>query len=227
MQILVVEDDASTAGRIASGLIDGGYGVIIAADAEAARTAIATHDIQAVVFDRLLGDDDALGEIAVWRRSGVRTPILILSSLSAMGDRVEGLEAGADDYLVKPFHDEELAARLKALLRARDRHAQLEPDIVVCGSIRIDRRHRTAERGGVALQLQPREFRLLETLASADGKAVPRSVLLEKVWNLHFDPRTKIIETHVSRLRDKLDRAGPGEAIETVRGVGYRLRSDV
>ena len=227
MQILVVEDDASTARRIASGLIDSGYGVIVAGDAEAARTAIATHDIQAVVFDRLLGDGDALGEIAAWRRSGIRTPVLILSSMSKLGDRVEGLEAGADDYLVKPFHDEELAVRLKALLRARDRHAQLEPDIVVCGSIRIDRRHRTAERGGVALQLQPREFRLLETLASADCKAVPRSVLLEKVWNLNFDPRTKIIETHVSRLRDKLDRAAPGEAIETVRGVGYRLRSDV
>ncbi len=227
MQILVVEDDASTARRIASALIDEGYEVIAAADAGAARDAIAAQEIQAIIFDRLLGDDDALGEIAAWRRSGVKTPILILSSLSGMGDRVEGLEAGADDYLVKPFHDEELAARLKALLRARNRHAQLEPDVVVCGSIRIDRRHRTAERGGVALQLQPREFRLLETLASADCKPVPRSVLLEKVWNLNFDPRTKIIETHVSRLRDKLDRAGPGEAIETVRGVGYRLRSDV
>lgn len=227
MEILVVEDDASTARHIAAGLIDSGYAVIIAGDPEAARAALSTHDIQAVVFDRLLGDDDALGEIAAWRRSGIKTPILILSSLSAMGDRVDGLEAGADDYLVKPFHDEELAARLKALLRARHRHAQREPDVLVCGSIRIDRRHRTAERGGVALQLQPREFRLLETLASADCKAVPRSVLLEKVWNLNFDPRTKIIETHISRLRDKLDRAGPGEAIETVRGVGYRLRSDV
>jgi len=227
MQILVVEDDESTARRIASGLIDSSYAVIVAADVEAARTAIATHDIQAVVFDRLLGDGDALGEVAAWRQSGINMPILIVSSLSAMGDRVEGLEAGADDYLVKPFHDEELAVRLKALLRARARHAQFEPDIIVCGSIRIDRRHRTAERGGVALQLQPREFRLLETLASADSRAVPRSVLLEKVWNLNFDPRTKIIETHVSRLRDKLDRAGPGEAIETVRGIGYRLRSDV
>jgi two-component system OmpR family response regulator len=215
------------AGRITSGLVGNGYGVIVAADAQAARTALATHEIQAVIFDRLLQDDDAIGEIAIWRRSGVALPILILSSLSGVGDRVEGLAAGADDYLVKPFHDEELAARINALTRARDRHAKHEPDVITCGTIKIDRRLRTAERSGVALPLQPREFKLLEALASAEGRVVPRSMLLERVWNLKFDPRTKIIETHISRLRDKLDEAAPGEAIETVRGVGYRLRPDV
>ena len=215
------------AGRIASGLVGNGYGVIVAADAEAARTALATHEIEAVVFDRLLHDNDAIGEIATWRRSGFALPILILSSLSGVGDRIDGLEAGADDYLVKPFHDEELAARINALMRARDRHVRHEPDVITCGTIRIDRRLRTAERCGVMLPLQPREFKLLEALASAEGRVVPRSMLLEQVWNLKFDPRTKIIETHVSRLRDKLDQAAPGEAIETVRGVGYRLRPDV
>jgi two-component system OmpR family response regulator len=226
MQILLVEDDRQIAERIASDLGRSGYHVIDVATAEAARDVLASNPIEAVVLDRLLGDGDAITMIADWRRAGLKTPILVVSSLSGVADRIAGLAAGADDYLTKPFHTEELDARLRALLRARDRHAEREADILVCGSIRIDRRHRTAERGGTLLMLQPREYRLLETLALSPGQVVPRSVLLEKVWNLSFDPRTKIIETHVSRLRDKLDFAGPGEAIETVRGIGYRLRDD-
>ena len=190
-----------------------------------ARTALATHDIQAVVFDRLLGNADAVEEISDWRRRGIDAPILVLSSLSGLTDRIGGLEAGADDYLAKPFHTDELTARVKALVRARDRHAASVADIVACGSVRIDRRQRTAERNGIRLLLQPREFRLLETLCAAQGSVVPRGLLLEQVWNLSFDPGTKIIETHISRLRDKLDEAGPDEVIETVRGVGYRLRN--
>lgn len=226
MQILLVEDDPQIAERVASDLGRNGYHVIDVATAEAAHDALIAHPIEAVVLDRLLGNGDAITAIADWRRAGLKTPVLVVSSLSGVHDRIAGLAAGADDYLVKPFHTEELDARLRALLRARDRHAEREADILVCGSIRIDRRHRTAERAGTQLMLQPREYRLLEALALSPGQVVPRSVLLEKVWNLSFDPRTKIIETHVSRLRDKLDFAGPGEAIETVRGIGYRLRED-
>ena len=226
MQILLVEDDRLAAQRLAGDLGRNGYEVIDVATRQAADDALASKRLEAVVLDRLLGDEDAITIIAEWRRAGLKTPVLVVSSLAGVADRIAGLAAGADDYLPKPFDTEELDARLKALLRARDRHAQRESDILVCGSIKVDRRHRTAHRSGMPLMLQPREYRLLEALALSPGKVVPRSVLLEKVWNLNFDPRTKIIETHVSRLRDKLDFAGPCEAIETVRGIGYRLRED-
>ena len=226
MQILLVEDDRQAAQRVAGDLERSGYEVVDVATRQAADDAIASRPIQAVVLDRLLSDGDAISMIADWRRAGFKAPVLVVSSLVGLADRIAGLSAGADDYLPKPFHVEELDARLRALLRARDRHAQQESDILACGSIRVDRRHRTAERSGVSLMLQPREYRLLEALALSPGKVVPRSILLEKVWNLNFDPGTKIIETHISRLRDKLDFAGPGEAIETVRGIGYRLRED-
>jgi two-component system OmpR family response regulator len=226
MQILLVEDDRQIARRVAKDLGRNGYQVIDVSTAEAAHDAIASHPIEAIVLDRLLGDGDAIGALADWRRAGLKTPVLVVSSLGGVADRIAGLAAGADDYLAKPFHIEELDARLKALLRARDRHAQVNADILVCGSIRVDRRNRTATRNGTQLMLQPREYRLLEALASNPGQIVPRSFLLERVWNLTFDPRTKIIETHISRLRDKLDFAGTGEAIETIRGIGYRLRDD-
>jgi two-component system OmpR family response regulator len=226
MQILLVEDDLQVTHRVRTDLGRSGYDVIDVTTTGAAHDVLTSRPIEAVVFDRLLDDGDAIKVIAEWRKAGVKTPVLIVSSLASVTDRIAGLAAGADDYLTKPFHTEELDARLKALLRARDRHAQREADVLICGSIRVDRRRRTAERGGTSLTLQPREYRLLEALALNAGKVVPRSVLLEKVWNLSFDPRTKIIETHVSRLRDKLDLAAPGEAIETVRGIGYRLRDD-
>ena len=226
MQILLVEDDRQIAQRVARDLGRSGYEVIDVATTEAAHDALTSRPIEAVVLDRLLGDNDAIAALADWRRAGLKTPVLVVSSLGGVADRIAGLAAGADDYLPKPFHTEELDARLKALLRARDRHAQSEPDILLCGSVRVDRRNRTATRNGTQLMLQPREYRLLEALAANPGQVVPRSMLLEKVWNLTFDPRTKIIETHVSRLRDKLDLAGEGEAIETVRGIGYRLRDD-
>jgi two-component system OmpR family response regulator len=226
MQILLVEDDQQIAERVARDLGRSGYDVIDVTTTEAAYDALASRPIEAVVLDRLLGDNDAITALADWRRAGLKTPVLVVSSLGGVADRIAGLAAGADDYLAKPFHTEELDARLKALLRARDRHAQGEADILLCGSIRVDRRNRAATRNGTQLMLQPREYRLLEALASSPGQVVPRSVLLEKVWNLTFDPRTKIIETHVSRLRDKLDLAGTGEAIETIRGIGYRLRDD-
>lgn len=226
MQILLVEDDRQIAQRVIKALGCNGYEVIDVSTTEAARQALTSHSIEAVVLDRLLGDDDAIEILADWRRSGLKTPVLVVSSLGGVADRIAGLAAGADDYLPKPFHTEELDARLRALLRARDRHAQGQADLLVCGSVRVDRRNRTASCNGTQLMLQPREYRLLEALASIPGQVVPRSALLEKVWNLTFDPRTKIIETHVSRLRDKLDLAGAGDAIETIRGIGYRLRDD-
>lgn len=224
MAILLVEDDYRVVDRVRDGLP--GFTVLSVSTTEEAVQAIDSKNIEAVVMDRMLDRSDVLDTISEWREAGVKTPVVILSSLAGVTDRIAGLRAGADDYLTKPFHVEELEAKLKALLRARDRHAEAEPDILVCGSIRLDRRRHRAERAGRPLLLQPREYRLLDVLAAHCGRVVPRSVLLEKVWNLSFDPRTKIIETHVSRLRDKLDLAAPGEAIETIRGVGYRLRSD-
>ncbi|HWI84974.1 MAG TPA: response regulator transcription factor [Sphingomonas sp.] len=226
MQILLVEDDPCVVEQVRVGLECHGFDVMSVESTDAAAKAFALREYSAVVFDRLLADGDAIDTITEWREAGLRAPVLILSSMGGVADRVAGLRAGADDYLVKPFHIEELDARLRAMMRARDRHAQVEPDIFTCGSVKLDRRRREAERAGKPLMLQPREFRLLETLAANCDKVVPRSVLLEKVWNLNFDPRTKIIETHMSRLRDKLDIAAPGEVIETVRGIGYRLRSD-
>ena len=224
MPILLVEDDSQVVERVRGGLQ--GFTVLSVETTEEADRVIDAHDIEAVVLDRLINQCDALQTVSAWRQAGVKTPVLILSSLAGVADRIAGLNAGADDYLTKPFHIEELEAKLSALVRARNRHADSETDILICGSIRLDRRRHKAERAGRPLMLQPREYRLLDVLAANCGRVVPRSVLLEKVWNLSFDPRTKIIETHVSRLRDKLDLAAPGEAIETVRGVGYRLRRD-
>lgn len=226
MKILLVEDDTDTIDRIQSGLRPCGYDVVSVGCAEDANRTFSSEKVEMVILDRLLPSGDTLAAVQGWRNSGLKVPILVLSSLAGMTDRVAGLNAGADDYLTKPFHMEELQAKLNSLLRARDRHRDGSSDSVECGSIKLNLRRREAERAGKRLMLQPREFRLLEILVMHGGRVVPRSVLLQEVWNLNFDPRTKIIETHMSRLRDKLELAAPGDAIETVRGIGYRLRTD-
>jgi two-component system OmpR family response regulator len=225
IRILSVGDE-QLARRISTGLVGCGFHVIDAARTAQARGGLAVRDVDAIICARMPSDRDAIEEVGKWRRAGLRGPVLVLSSRGGLHHRLAGLDAGADDYLVGPFHPAELEAKLRALLRAQDRYAQSASDIIVCGSIRIDRRTRKAERAGVPLLLQPREYRLLEALTAAAGEVVPRSVLLKTVWNLNFDPGTKVIETHVSRLRDKLDMAGSGEVIETVRGIGYRVRND-
>ena len=161
---------------------------------------------------------------AALRAASIATPVLLLTAIGQIEDRVEGLEAGADDYLVKPFAFSELAARCNALSR-RAPAGQVETHFAV-GSIRLDLLKRQVTRDGVPIPLQPREFRLLEELLRNADRVVTRNMLLERVWNFHFDPQTNIVETHMSRLRSKLNANGQPDAIETVRGAGYRIRSD-
>jgi len=225
-QVLIVERDPSNAGRISSSLIDNGYEIVAASTLQAAQSLLAERDFEAIVVDQLSGDTELVQTISDWRRQGIGAPILFVGPVDSLSERIAGLEAGADGYLHEPLDGAELDARVRALLRARQRHAALAADTISFGSITVDRRQRTAQRNGVPLRLAPREYRLLEILCEAQGNVVTRAALLEKVWKLHFDPRTKIIETHISRVRDRLDEAGQGEVIETIRGVGYRLRHD-
>lgn len=226
LHVLIVERDPSNGGRISTSLIDNGYEIVAASTLQSAQSLLAERDFEAIVIDQLSGDTELVRTISDWRRQGIGAPILFVGPFDSLSERIAGLEAGADGYLQEPLHAGELDATLHALLRARQRHAALAADTIRFGSITVDRHQRTAERNGVPLRLAPREYRLLEILCEAQGNVVPRAALLEKVWKLHFDPRTKIIETHVSRLRDRLDEAGQGEMIETIRGMGYRLRHD-
>lgn len=222
-RILVIEDDPDIAGSIADCLSIDIYDVATCHDgAEGLRLAL-TGSYDALVVDRLIPGIDGLSLIRRLRDAGISTPILMLTALGSVQDRVEGLDAGADDYLVKPFATAELQARLRSVLR---RLAAAEAvNRLVAGPITMDLLARKVERDGVEVRLQPREFRLLEELLRAAGTFVPRHVLIERVWNLRFDPRTKIVETHMSRLRAKLNENGP-DVIETSRGLGYRIGPD-
>jgi two-component system, OmpR family, response regulator len=222
MKILVIEDDAETAAFIAEDLKDRGHEARIAGNGREGLALAIAERFDAVVLDRMLPQLDGLSVIALMRSEGLSTPVLFLTNLSGIDDRVEGLAAGGDDYLVKPFAFEELLARLQAL--ARRPTLGSSPTVLTAGDLEMDLVARTVRRGGEAVELQPREFSLLEYLLRSDGRIVTRKMLLEQVWDFHFDPRTNIVETHISRLRTKIDR-GRGEAlIHTVRGAGYLLR---
>jgi two-component system OmpR family response regulator len=222
MKVLIIEDDAETAAFVAEGLKDRGHEAQIAGNGREGLALAIAERFDAVVLDRMLPQLDGLSVIALMRSEGLSTPVLFLTNLSGIDDRVEGLAAGGDDYLVKPFAFEELLARLQAL--ARRPTLGSSPTVLTAGDLEMDLVARTVRRGGEAVELQPREFSLLEYLLRSDGRIVTRKMLLEQVWDFHFDPRTNIVETHISRLRTKIDR-GRGEAlIHTVRGAGYLLR---
>ena len=176
-----------------------------------------------LIVDRMLPGIDGLGIVRMLRESGVKTPALFLTALGGVGDRVRGLDAGGDDYLVKPFAFAELLARLNALAR-RPPLADVQT-VLRAADLEMDLLRRTVMRGGERVELQPREFQLLEYLMRNSDRVVTRTMLLESVWDFHFDPRTNIVETHISRLRGKLNRGHEGDLIETVRGSGYRLRA--
>jgi two-component system OmpR family response regulator len=179
-----------------------------------------TYDV--LIVDRMLPGLDGLAIVKTIRGAGVKTPILFLTAVDGIGDRVEVLEAGGDDYLVKPFAFAELAARVNALGR---RPALAEAGTALCvGDLQMDLLRRVARRGDQVIELQSREFRLLEYLMRHPGQLVTRTMLLEHVWDLHFDPHTTVVETHISRLRSKLDQEDDRSLIQTVRGAGYRLR---
>ena len=224
MKILVIEDDGETAAYVARGLREHGHVVDVAMTGHEGLF-LATgggHDV--LVVDRMLPGLDGLGLVRALRDTGVKAPVLFLTALGGVGDRVRGLEAGGDDYLVKPFAFAELLARLHALGR-RPPLSEVPVRLSV-GDLDLDLLRRTVTRGGERVELQPREFRLLEYLMRHAERVVTRTMLLEDVWDFHFDPRTNIVETHMSRLRSKLSRGGRDpELIHTVRGAGYVLRA--
>jgi two-component system OmpR family response regulator len=223
-RILVAEDDAETAEFIILGLDALGLRTVRAATGEDALGLAMTEQFNVIVLDRMLPGLDGVSVLRQLRAATIRTPVLLLTALGRIEDRVEGLEAGADDYLVKPFAFSELAARLNALMR-RVSEAEAVTRMEV-GTTSIDLLKREVYRCSRPIALQPREFRLLEELMRNAGRVVTRTMLLERVWDFHFDPQTNIVETHVSRLRAKLNEADANDAIETVRGVGYRMRRD-
>jgi two-component system OmpR family response regulator len=203
MRILVVEDDREAAEAMRRGLAEAG------------------HDCRWAAVDRMLPKLDGLSLVETLRREGDQTPVLFLSALGEVNDRVSGLKAGGDDYLVKPYAFSELAARVEALSRRRETGSV--QTLLRVGDLEMDLIARTVHRQGREIDLQPREFQLLEFLMRHAGQSVTRTMLLEKVWDYHFDPQTNVIDVHVSRLRGKIDKGFDRPMLQTVRGAGYRL----
>lgn len=222
MRILLVEDDKETASFICDGLRQAGEQVDHVDDPRQGLMQAAAQPYDAIVFDRLLPGMDGLDAIRVLRASRVETPVLVLTALSGIDDRVQGLDAGADDYLVKPFAFSELHARLRALGRRKPLQEE-EPARLEAGPLTLDRLSRRVRRGEAELNLLPREYALLEYLMRHAGRTVTRTMLLEAVWGYRFDPKTSLVQTHMSRLRAKVDRPFDTELIRTVRGAGYVL----
>lgn len=219
MKVLLVEDDLETASYIAQGLRAQDIAVEHVADGNAGlKRALATEH-QLIVLDRRLPGRDGLSLLQALRRAGISTPVLYLTAMDGINDRVEGLEAGADDYLIKPFFLVELLARVKALAR-RSSEVQAQTRLRAA-DIELDLIQRKVTRGGSEIELLPQEYKLLEYLLRNAGSVVTRSMLLEQVWGLHFDPQTSVVESHISRLRAKLSQAAGTEYIRTIRGSGY------
>lgn len=223
MKILIIEDDDKTADYVANGLREAGYTVDRAGDGrEGLYLAGGGGGYDLLVVDRMLPGMDGLAVVRALRGSGVHTPVLFLTALSGIDERVSGLDAGGDDYLTKPFSFSELQARVRALLRRPT--APVQHTMLQVADLRMDLVKRTVTRDGRAISLQPREFRLLEYLMRHAGEVVTRTMLLEQVWDFHFDPQTNVVETHISRLRTKVDKPFHCPLIQTVRGAGYCLR---
>jgi two-component system OmpR family response regulator len=222
MKILLVEDDAETASYVAAGLREYGHVVDHAATGPDGLQLATGQPHDVLIIDRMLPGLDGLAIVKAVRSAGLRAPILLLTTMDGIDDRVEGLESGADDYLIKPFAFAELLARTNALAR---RPANTVETILRVADLEMDLVKRTVTRGARKIVLQPREFQLLEYFMRNAGRVVTRTMLLEHVWDFHFDPRTNIVETHMSRLRGKVDRDFNVELIHTIRGSGYSLRA--
>lgn len=226
MHILLVEDDRETADHIVRALEDHGHAVERAANGPTGLARARSGEHNALIVDRMLPGLDGLSLVRQLREEGNSVPALFLTTMSGLSDRVEGLESGGDDYLVKPFAVSELMARVGAITRRAAARDPSEPVKLRCADLEIDLIRRTTQRGGQDIDLQAQEFRLLEYLLRNTGRVVTRSMLLEHVWDIHFVPRTNVVETHMSRLRSKVDRGFEQELIHTVRGVGYTLRAN-
>jgi two-component system OmpR family response regulator len=226
MKFLLVEDNKSVAAYVAKGLREAGHTLDQADNGRDGLFLASSEKYDAMILDRMLpGGIDGLGIIEALRRTGNRTPILILSALGDVDERIRGLRAGGDDYLAKPFAFGELEARLDALVRRAQGAGETVTQLAV-DDLRMDLLARRVTRGDKAIQLQPREFKLLEFLMRHAGQVVTRTMLLENVWDYHFDPQTNVIDTHISKLRQKIDADAKRPLLHTVRGVGYRLGPD-
>jgi two-component system OmpR family response regulator len=221
-KVLVIEDDAETADQIVAELTGRGFTVDREAAGPAGLERANTGDYDVITLDRRLPGLDGLTIVERLRRSGVKTPVLLLSALGEVEDRVRGLRAGGDDYLTKPFAFAELSARVDALLR---RSPEPRATLLRVGDLELDLLARAARRGTRNLELQPRELRLLEYLVRHHGQVVTRAMLFEQVWHYHFDPRTNLIDVHIGRLRRKVDLPSEEPLIHTLRGIGFVLRA--
>ena len=223
MRILIIEDDKDAAAYLTKAFREAGHGVDHAADGVSGYDLAHEGGYDVAIVDRMLPKMDGLSLISALRAQGNETPVLILSALGQVDDRVKGLRAGGDDYLAKPYAFSELLARIEALARRRPKGAP-EETVYRLGDLVLDRLSHKVTRAGEEIALQPREFRLLEYLMQNAGKVVTRTMLLEHVWDYHFDPQTNVIDVHVSRLRAKIDRDFDTPMLQTVRGAGYMLR---
>ncbi len=222
LTILCIEDDATMADHVARGLREAGYRVEIANNGRTGLDMALAGSYGAIVLDRMLPELDGLSLLARLRDTGNNTPVVMLSALASLDERVRGLRAGSDDYVTKPFELPELLARLEVVQR-RVQGKSGEVTKLNEGELELDLLSRRVTFAGKRIDLQPREFRLLEYLVRHKGQVVTRSMLLEGVWDYHFDPGTNVIDVHVSRLRKKLDEGGAGNIVQTVRGTGYRV----
>ena len=223
MRILVVEDDRRTSDYVRQGLMEAGHVVDVLDDGHDALSHGARCAFDVIILDRLLPGLDGLSVVKALRASGTTTPVLFLTAVNGVDDRVEGLESGGDDYLVKPFAFSELLARVNAL--ARRPPAQTERTTLQIRDLELDLVRHNCRRGAVTIELLPREFTLLEYLMRNEGRVVTRTMLLEQVWDFHFDPQTSVVETHISRLRAKIDKPFEHALIHTIRLTGYSMHA--
>lgn len=221
MKVLLLEDDDATRANLERTLVSAGHVVDVCTNGRDAIFLGSSSEYAVLILDRMVPGVDGLGVLKALRAAGVRSPALFLTAMDGIHDRVEGLDAGADDYLVKPFASIEFIARVNALSRRQP--ANEVATVLRVDDLEVDLIKRSVKRGGKQIQLQAQEFKLLEYLMRHAGEIVTRSMLLENVWSFHFDPQTNIIESHMSRLRSKVDRGFDGELIQTIRGSGYRL----
>ena len=221
-KILTIEDDEETAGYLVRGLSQEGHTVERAVNGQDGLFMASDGSFDLLIIDRMLPGLDGLSVLKALRAAKISTPALILSALASVGDRIEGLESGSDDYLVKPFSFAELLARVNALLRRSEARVAADP-VMIVGDLEIDLLARVVKRGGRKIDLKPREYLLLEYFARNEGRVITRTMLLEKVWHYHFEPSTNVIDVHVSRLRRKLEEGFDRPLLHTVRGAGYML----
>ena len=222
MRILVIEDDRDAAEYLVKAFREVGHQAEVARDGEDGLELALTGDYDLLVVDRMLPKRDGLSLIGALRAKSIHTPVLILSALGQVDDRVKGLRAGGDDYLSKPYAFSELLARVEVL--GRRRSGRSEDTVYRVGDLELDRLSHNVARDGAEIVLQPREFRLLEFLMKNAGQVVTRTMLLENVWDYHFDPQTNVIDVHISRLRSKIDKGFARPLLHTVRGAGYMIR---